>query len=236
MKSLFTLLAFTLFASITSFGQCNISYASNDGTGTGDIDDPTDIVSAFASATSGDIIRLDTGLYLLTDPIDLIDNVTLEGGFIEEDGWAKTSDASQTELRRTNDNAEGPAGQDRIVGFYGNAISNFSIRNLMITTEDATVPGRTTYGVHLTNCSDYTFSRVMVYSGNGGDGTNGGDGIDGVNGDEGLPGNPGFNDDACDSGVGGDGGNGYDSYAGGGGGGHDDNNETTTTHGTMTSC
>lgn len=208
MKILFIVLTLTAFSSLVSYGQCNIIYASNDGTGTGEITDPADLTSALAAATAGDIIRLDTGLYLLDNAIDLIADVTIEGGYIEEDDWAKTSDPAETELRRTNDNAEGPAGQDRIVAVYGDGISNFSVRNLMITTEDAAILGRTTYGVHLTNCSDYTFSRVMVYSGNGGDGNNGGDGTDGGDGSEGLPGNSGFNDDACDSGTGGDGGNG----------------------------
>ncbi|MBN4072459.1 T9SS type A sorting domain-containing protein [Crocinitomix catalasitica] len=215
MKRLYSLILIALLTSFQAYGQCNIIYASNDGTGTGGPSDPTDIVSAFATATSGDIIRLDTGLYILDNPLNLIGGVTIVGGFIEEDAWTKTSDPAQTELRRSNLNAEGPGGQDRIVAIYGNAIANFSVRNVMITTEDASVAGRTTYSLHLTNCSDYIFSRVMVYSGDGAAGSDGGGGVNGANATDGLPGNPGFNDNNCDAGIGGDGSDGAGTGFGG---------------------
>lgn len=154
--------------------QCNEIYITTTGTGVGTQADPTDLLTGLSMASPGDRLLVATGTYTIDNPITNIpDGIVIEGGFLSGSGWTKTSTAGATNIYRSSLNPEGSANQQRIVAIYANGATNFRLQDLTISTADATGNGVSTYGVHLTNCSNYTFSRVLITPGNGSAGTNG---------------------------------------------------------------
>lgn len=51
------------------------------------------------------------------------------------------------------------------MAFYGNAKTSFRFQDITITTANANLSGMSTYGIHLTSCSDYDFVRTQVLPG-----------------------------------------------------------------------
>ena len=97
-----------MFLSIAFQGaaQCNVIYVTTTGSGTGDSQtDPSSIENAFGVALPGDLIRLGTGNYVLTNPLVLASSgVIIEGGFDAGNNWNKTSLLGATTLTRTATN------------------------------------------------------------------------------------------------------------------------------------
>jgi hypothetical protein len=218
MKLLLTL---SLFLSLTLniTGQsCGIIYVTPSGNGSGTSQSPSSIENALSFASPNDIIRIAIGTYSLNNPINLIGDVTLEGGFDPNNGWSKSSLAGATVINRTTLNAEGPANAPRLVAFYGNSISNFRLQDLTISTDNALSNQTSTYAIHLTNCNNYTIARCQLLPGNAGAGLNGANGNNGINGAPGANGQSGDNDDEASGGGGGNGGNGAGAANGGTGG------------------
>lgn len=154
--------------------QCNEIYITPTGTGAGTQADPTDLLTGLSMAASGDRLLLSIGTYTITNPITNIpDGIVMEGGFDDGAGWEKTSLAGATTINRTNANPEGAAGQQRLVAIYANSATGFRLQDLTITTDNAGGNGISTYGVHLTNCSNYVFTRVAIAPGNGSNGSSG---------------------------------------------------------------
>ena len=207
------LFSLMIFASLKLQGQCNIIYVSPAGSGTGTSLDPADLEAAVLSANYGDIIRADIGMYTISNPINIPAGVIFEGGFDQANSWRKTSMPGATTIIRDSNNPEGAVGEERLVAFYGNAVDAFRFQDIRIQTDNANGNARTTYGIHLTNCSDYVFSRTIVVAGNGSDGPTGTVGADGLDGGNGGNGAAGDDDGQANSGPGGSGG------AGGGAGG-----------------
>ncbi len=210
-----------IFLAFNSFSQnCGVIYVTPAGNGSGSSIDPSSLENALSLANPNDIIRLAIGTYSIDNPLNLVSDVTLEGGFNPSNGWSKTSLAGATTINRTTLNPEGPTNGTRLVAFYGNSISNFRLQDLTITTENAILNGGSTYAVHLNNCSDYTIARCQLLAGDAGSGSNGSNGINGSNGSFGISGQLGNNDDESFGGGGGNGGNGGGaSNAGAGGAG-----------------
>jgi hypothetical protein len=201
-----------IFSGSTSVMAAEIIYVTTTGSGSGAQNDPAQLISAISSAASGDIIRIGMGTYTLNQAIaNIPSGVTLEGGFDPGDQWSKTSLPGATTLYRSALNPEGTANQQRLVAMYANGSTNFRLQDLTIETADAPVSaaeGISTYGAHLTNCSDYYFLRVHIISGNAGKGADGTKGRDGSVGSDGSDGMAGAKDGQSLSGSGGDGGNG----------------------------
>lgn len=158
-------------------------------------------------------VRIRSGNYQET--IELADGVSLWGGFDAQ--WAA---GGQTII-------EGVAGNNgEFYTIHGeNLSSTVILSDLQIIAPDATVAGKSSYGLHLNNCPDVTVQRCQLTGGTGADGSNGTDGTDattpGVNGSNG--GNADEFNTACnddDSGSGGNGGviAGRPNTAGGSGG------------------
>lgn len=192
MKLISTLTLIILFAFNLSSQTCGVIYVTNTGTGIGTPTDPTSLANALIVANANDVIRISVGTYNIDNPLNLIGDITLEGGFNPLNGWSKTSLAGATTINRTTQNPEGPANASRLVAFYGNGISNFRLQDLTITTSDAIQNGGSTYAIHLNNCSDYTIARCQLLPGNarkGDDGINGDPGAIGSNGQNGGNGN-----------------------------------------------
>ena len=59
------------FALVTNYclAQCKVIYVTPSGTGAGLINDPANLDSALILAVSGDVLRLDAGLYELKNPL-----------------------------------------------------------------------------------------------------------------------------------------------------------------------
>lgn len=190
--------------------SCDVLYASPGASGVGTAADPANLTTALGMAACNDVlIKLDVGLYTIDQPITNISgNLTLEGGYIQASGWEKTSLAGATTIHRSTQNPEGVLNAQRLVAFDISNASNFRIQDLTITTDDATLAGMSTYGVHLSNCSDYEFVRVQILPGDAGDGANGTAGVDGADGENGENGEQGRDNDQNDPGDGGDGGDG----------------------------
>ena len=213
------LLYLSLFFLALNFGyaqQCDVIYVSTLGVGAGTIADPTDLNTAISIANAGDVIRMDSGTYVFSNPINIASGITVEGGFIEAESWKKYSTAGLTTIYRNASNLEGVQYQDRIVALYGNSASNFRFQDITIRTANASTSGTSVYGVHLTNCSSYYFTRTQVVAGRGGNGISGVNGANGVAGAPGLIGGSGDKDSDCSGGFGGRGGAGGGTGSGAG--------------------
>ena len=224
MKKLL-LLTLSFFTSILVFGQCTVWYVTANGspTATGTIDDPKSITNAFSNATDGMVIRIAADTFYLDAPLTInANNIVIEGGFLAEDDWTKTSLQGATTLMRTTNVPEGLPNQQRLVALQAFDKSGFEVHDVTIKTEDADQPGMSTYGVYLSNCSTYKFVRCQINAGNAANGLAGTPGEAGGNGTNGFTGSPG----SCDGGdctfgsgqAGGAGGAGGSGAAGSGGG------------------
>ncbi len=214
-------------ASVSVAQECSIFYVTPNGSGSGTKASPTSLQNALAAVAPGsDHIRLAEGTYPISAPLNLISNVTLEGGF-NATTWIKSNNAV-TRILRDNSNVElAPA---RLVAISCIGITNFHLNDLTVVVADAGGSGVTTYAVHISGCSNYSLSRIKATAGNGSDGSNGLAGIDGQNGGAGADGQNGNNfcpnGNSCDNlgagdmNAGGAGGNAWSagSAAGGNGG------------------
>lgn len=191
---------------------CNNIYVTPFGGGTGDSPlDPTDLASALLmSQCNNATIKLAIGTYNIDNPIvDILGYTTLEGGYDPGNNWTKTSLPGATTIFRSNLNPEGPANAQRLVAIYMNSASYFRFQDLTIEVADAPATGTSamsTYGVHMTSCSNYDFVRCQIIAGNAMDGADGTDGADGADGANGLNGQAGDGDDENSNGGGGAGG------------------------------
>jgi hypothetical protein len=161
---------------------------------------PTSLTQALAmAACNNTVIKLAIGTYNINNALNLSSFVTLEGGFDPGNAWTKTSQAGATTINRTIANPEGPANGQRIVAFYGNSLTGFRLQDITITTAAGTAgTGMSTYGLHLTNCSNYNIVRTQVLPGAAGSGLGDNnpvtynstwDGANGANGANGITGN-----------------------------------------------
>lgn len=196
---------------------CNNIYVTPNGSGSGlSPTDPTDLITAISLAQCNNLtIKMAIGTYVIDNPLQISSLLTIEGGFDPSNSWRKTSQPGATTIRRTTANIEGWPDAPRIVALYANGASFWRLQDLTIITDDAppVAPGEkgvSTYGLHLTACSNYDIVRTRVIAGNGG---RGGDGLPGLNGTDGPNGQDAVGRTAgaggCNNGIcGGNGGNG----------------------------
>jgi hypothetical protein len=154
-------------------------------------------------------MRLAVGNYTLNQPLDLKSGVTMEGGFLPAQNWAKTN-ADSTVITRTSANLE--LNPPRLVALRGQNISHFRLQDLRVVVQStpSNTPGASIYGIHLSGCSQYVLSRCRVRTGNATPGVNGVDGVDGRHGAPGADGGlgcgrcqPGTAPNVIDGGAGG---------------------------------
>jgi len=171
-----------------------------------------------ACSSGGGIIKIAAGTYTIDNPLTICSNVTLEGGY-DLAFTNKSSAAGTTTIFRSNLNPEGSLNQQRLVAIYLNTAANFLFQDITIQTDNATNNGMSVYGIHLTNCSNYSFNRVQAIVGNASNGLSGTAGSNGQNGFSGFNGGAGNNDNQSSAGSGGSGGSGGGAGAGAGGSG-----------------
>lgn len=197
MKRCFLIICFFIFSVSDSFSQCDDIYVTTYGSGLGTKASPASLSFAMSIAVPGSIIRLDTGLYIIDNPLNLIDSITIEGGFYASLHWQKSSEAGITEIQRSDLNPEGATNSNRLVAFYGSNNYGFVFQDVTISTVSATLNGCSTYGLHLASCSDYLIRRTQVTPGNAAPGINGTAGTNGIAGANGFIGLSGSCDGNC---------------------------------------
>ena len=193
IKYKFLLLAVLLsgFGHFSFSQQCNVIYVTPNGASAGAAGtraNPASLTYGLSLANGVDnLIWMAAGNYPLSSPLQLVSNVTLEGGF-DPVTWIK-SNATPTVIQKDNTNVI-PAPANALVALAGLTISNFRLQDLTITVANATTPVTSVYGVYLNGCSNYNIVRCSVTSGAA---TPGAAGAPGAIGAPGSPGNPGTN-------------------------------------------
>lgn len=203
----------------------DIIYVSTTGLGTapGTIGSPTNLTTALTMVTATrHNIKLLNGSYPFNVTLNIPDNAVLDGGYeIDANGeWIKNSSLVTT----LNINApfSTNSGVGHYIGVRLNGVSDVYIKDITINntrTASGTTSsrGRTVYGIHVANSSDFFFSRLTISTRNASAGANGANGAAGANGTNGRTGHRGDDDGSNCGGAGGtddgQGGNG----AGGGG-------------------
>ncbi len=173
------------FVSITvnpppALAACNTIYATPTGTGIGTQTNPTDLLTAISLANcNNSTIKLQHGTYIISNPISITNNTTLEGGF--DVAWNK-SNSAQTIISRDANNVE--LAPDRLVAISLNTVSNFRIHDIQINVANAPSNSVSTYGIHMVNCSNYDIVRCIINPGNASAGVNG-TAVNGANGTNG---------------------------------------------------
>ena len=125
MKKQILLLFFLSLIINDGLSQCNVIYVTNSGTGDGSLNNPASLDSALSLAVSGDVLKLDTGIYSLDNSLQLKDSITIEGGYKSGSNWEKSSLLGATSLRR---NLLNPQIQpNRVIAIEGFNLNNFLI-------------------------------------------------------------------------------------------------------------
>ena len=115
----------------------------------------------FACTMIPSIIRLDTGTYVIDQPIHLASNLTIEGGFMDE-YKVKTSEIGATTIYRSDQYVEGTSMAPRLVAIEASSLNDFRLQDLTIQTADApSLPGINT----TTNAADDKDCYNMVEPG-----------------------------------------------------------------------
>lgn len=182
MKHLYALFALVVLVPFTALTQCLVVHVSPEGDAeaSGTISDPRDLISAIAEAVEGTYLKLSTGDYTLSEPLRVTaDHVTIEGGFMVANGWAKTTLPGGTRLHRNTENVEGQPLAPRLVGIELDGVTGFTMRDVMIEVAEApqataALPrGVSTYGVYINETDDYSFTRCAFIVGDASNGLDG---------------------------------------------------------------
>ena len=145
---LFLIIVFFLFGNkqLTA-QQCDVIYVTPSGASsgaTGTKANPASLTYALTLVTAtSNKIWMAQGNYALAQPIQLISNVTIEGGF-DATTWIK-SNATPTVIAKDNSNVIVAA--NALVAFAGNAVSNFRLQDLTITVANAVGAQTSVYGI-----------------------------------------------------------------------------------------
>ncbi len=166
--------------------SCEVIHVTTTGTGDGSQLSPTNLGDALNKARCNNSwLKLAVGTYAIDTAITNITSyTTIEGGY-DPTTWTKSSQPGITEIFRGTNNIEGLPSAPRLVAIYLNSASYVRFQDITIRTADAPLSsgfGVSTYGVHLTNCSNYDFVRTQIIAGNAGAGANGTNGVNGTNG------------------------------------------------------
>ena len=152
--------------------------------------DPTDLLTGLSMLGGNtDKMYLQGGLYVISNPLVMPNDVQLIGGF--NANWDKDNGAETIILRDANNIQTNP---NRLVGIECIGRSGFRLQDLTIQVSSAQGIGTSVYGIYLNNCSDYELVRCKITAGNAGNGVNGAPGISGIDGAPGEPGEEGSED------------------------------------------
>ncbi|WP_279426352.1 hypothetical protein [Anaeromyxobacter terrae] len=168
---------------------------------------------AAASAAGGGDVHVAAGTYPGT--LELASDVAVYGGY--DAAWVRNPSVNVTVVQGGTDDLDGND------GVFGSGVRNVLLDGVTIRSADATVPGRSSYGVRLLYSSGVRMHAVVIEAGDGADGLPGGKGPDGQAGQPGLAGTPACTKDTACTGAGGSGAGGGAPGGVGGTGGFGDN-------------
>lgn len=161
-------------ASAGGGSNCNIYYVSPTGTGSGFLpSDPTSIDAALDAATcAGAIIKMQTGIYNLSDKLTITSYTTMEGGY-NSTFTTKTSDMQSGNATTLVRDGTPDGGTGTAVTTIEAAASTvgFRIQDIRIEMADeASGAQLTNYGIKLgASCSGYKIVRCYIDAGVGSD-------------------------------------------------------------------
>ncbi|WMX15617.1 gliding motility-associated C-terminal domain-containing protein [Aureispira sp. CCB-E] len=205
----------------------DIIYVSPTGLSTapGTIGSPTDLETALTMVTpTKHNIKVLNGIYSFSNTLNIPTSAVLDGGYeIVAGEWVKNSSL----LTRLDINAPFTTSAgvghyiavrlDGVTDVYIKDISIVNTRNASGTTGNR---GRTVYGIHVANSTNFFFSRLDITTRDASAGANGATGAAGLNGSNGRSGHGGDDDGSSCGGAGGvDDGQGGNGAGGGGNGG-----------------
>lgn len=197
---LLSILILGVFTQITA-QECNIIYVTPLGASSGVAgtkQNPANLIYGLSLVTGPDnIIYMRAGTYNVSNPVNLVSNVKIYGGFNPQ--WEKTN-GSESIIFRDFFNVE--PNPSRLVAAQGTNISNFELHDITIKTANAIGSAISTYGLYLNGCSDYQLVRVKILAGMATSSVAGTAGTNGVAGANGAVGGPGDEDGACCTGGG----------------------------------
>jgi hypothetical protein len=159
-----------------------VSSAVGHAAGSGDQADPTlTIGSAIARAASagGGQVLIDGAGPPYVELVQLASGVSLFGGFDSRLGWTRSGITTTV---------QGVADAHGTVAVVGNAVAQVGLDGLNVLSPDAIVPGRSSYGIRLVNCTNVVISRCSVRAGRGAGGAPGAASPDGAPGTSGSDG------------------------------------------------
>lgn len=213
--------AIAVFTSlIATAQQCDVIYVTPNGNGNGSRANPTNLVAGLGMVTpTANRLWLAIGVYNINTEIQLVNDVTIEGGFDPANGWIK-SNTPATVIHRTNGNLLPPPANATGI-FMGVNVSGFRLQDLTLEMDIPNGVAATAYGVYLNGCSNYNIVRCHVTSA---DGTPGVAGVSGTVGNPGSAGSPGVNGGVEPAKPGG---------AGGAGGSNGGNGANSGVHGSV---
>ena len=163
--------------------ECDVIYVTPTGSGAGTKASPAGFPQALTLVTpTANRIWMAAGTYNISNTVQLISNVTIEGGF-DATTWVK-SNGTPTIINR---DASNPIPTDvpnafALGAFVGQSLSNFRLQDLTINVANAPGPYISVYGIVLGACSNYNIVRVTVNTGNGAPGVAGAPGVLGTPG------------------------------------------------------
>ncbi len=241
----------------SAVGSCDFIYVApasegGDVNNAGTPDCPTTLAQAMALVSpTRNYIRLLGGAsqYTYSTPVDLVSNVTVEGGYTRtgSGAWVKNT-STPTILNFVNAYTNPAAGVGHYAGFISSGRSNWTLQDLTVNVQQSGAVGtqdgngRSVYGLLINSSSfSYTLNNIIINTGNASNGANGTVASDGQNGVNGAAGSAGqFIQDntggagpfpaCCGGGTGGTGGN------GGGTGGTGTADPGAITNGNASSC
>jgi PKD repeat protein len=171
--------------------ECGYIYVTPNGSsaaGSGTRTNPASLTYAMTLLSpAANHIRMAAGTYIIDQPLDLVNDCVIEGGF-NPVTWVK-SNTTPTIIRRSALNPTGTPGH--LIAVRAVNVSGFRLQDLTITTDHAGGNSVTTYGVYLSGCSNYFVTRCKIQPGNGSNGAPGAPGGPGLPGAPGQPGEPG---------------------------------------------
>ncbi len=203
-----------------SAADCGYVYLSDtygNDINSGSPSDPVKTLQQALSIADGDTdrntIRMHEGTYVTSSVVNMVSNVTVEGGYAVSaslDDWAVQSDGISTLNSTYTENINASIGHR--VAIKSNNVANWILKNININTNSSPLAGQTTngsglsnYGIWISNTTGYTLENCAVNSGNATDGLgHPNPGIfngswDGSDGDPGVQGNAGTPSNDCGS-------------------------------------
>ena len=176
--------------------ECNIIYVTPSGAASGTAGtkgNPANLLYGLSLANAANnIIYLRAGTYNVSNPVNLVSNVKIYGGFNPQ--WEKTNGSETIILRDFSNVQPNPS---RLVAVQGNGLSNFELHDITIKTANAIGAGISTYGLYLNGCSAYELVRVKIQTGTATSAAAGANGTNGTVGANGAAGQAGDEDGPC---------------------------------------